>query len=252
MELINETAFIGERLWFNMKKLFVICSLIATGFVSTVGYAKTIIKDCDEAVIQFSNIGSHIGLKTTWKKNATFPNPAKTGTVEQDYQVQCTGISVTSTSQMIEIKADSYDDIIKHLKHYVQGQKIKIFDNAGFVHPTIQARPYSYSLKIDLEKLVLEDWFANRKQLDDNSKIFSMIVPESGVVGYKADGGDLKPLIYDGKVHEYQQAFATANHLMIFVKTGNKNEDSKSSFEALEIDKANGILRIYKKYQFPN
>lgn len=235
----------------NMKYMKLLVFSFSLGILPTCANATTKQISCDEVTFSFLTNNDYMTLSSDWKKNAVFPNSPQSGTLRfENYSLICPNISLKQTNDIIEIKANSYDELIKHMSSYFP--RVDLFNYSGYQYPNIHEGRYNFGLTFDLDKNAIRE-YGSMDSLNGGEKLSSLSVPPSGVIGYKVNDGELKPLVFDGVVSDYKSDFANYDKLTIFIKSEvSTNSQPKQSFQALEIDKANGLLRIYKKHLFPN
>ncbi|AIK00679.1 hypothetical protein [Moraxella catarrhalis] len=230
-----------------MKKLFkfILIGLSFTGFAHAQP-KKDIVCDTVSLILNANN--DSIKLYADWKKEASFPNPVKSDRAGYtDYKLTCPNISITQNKGVIEMKSKDYETLLSHFPDY--RRKISLFDLSGYRYPNIQEDPYSFSVSINLENWEMKGAFLPVKEGDELSVLD---MPTSGVVGYRVDGGELKPLIHNLKVHSYKSDFEQAKKIEIYVKAESKVGEAKTPVEALIIDKSNGSIKILNKHKFPS
>ncbi len=205
-------------------------------------------KPSPDLTYSFSAYNDYLVLKTYWKKSAEFPKPAQSGTFDNTvYRYSQDGVSINSTKDYIEIKADSFDKIVEHMGNYKQA--IPLLNRSGWRYPNIKSDPYSYSFEFDLKKMAFYPPFIASSPVKAGEKLSTFDVNTSTVIGYRVGNGELKPVVHDMMVYDYSE-LKDADRFMIYAKAG--KGDMKLSAAAIEVDKPQGRLKVYRTYPFPN
>lgn len=195
----------------------------------------------------FVAINDYLYLTTYWKKSAVFPEPAQSGTKDaRIYKHSQDGISINSTKDYIEIKADNFDKITKHMS--ANHGRIPIFNQFGYRYPYIREGMYSYSFELALAQMDFYDYSLYRP-LQAGKSVLSFSANTASVIGYRIGNGELKPILHDLKVYDYSE-LKTADSFMIYAKAG--QGDVKLAAAAILVDKPKGLLRVYRTYPFPS
>lgn len=194
----------------------------------------------------FSAYNSNLILKTSWKKTAEFPNPAQGGVFDSKiYRYSQDGVSINSTKDYIEIKADSFDKVVMHLDRYKQ--TVPLLNQSGWIYPNIMVDPYSYSFAFNLRTFDFYGPFSF-SPLKTGAKLSALDVNTGTVIGYRIDNGELKPVLHDFTIYDYSE-LKDADHFMIYAKAGDGK--MKLSAAAIEVNKSQGKLKVYRNYPFP-
>lgn len=185
-----------------------------------------------------------------WKNEAKFPDPPTSGSVGkygEIYQIKCPNLFISDDSNVVEIKAGNYDNLKTIIPSYSE-QFYLTYQN-GYIYPSIREGFWYEGFALNIKDLVLQASVYDLTDGMDLSKNLTTLshVPADIVVGYKVDGGELRPLIYDRKVSKYQKEFKNAQLIDIFVKY-----DKPVVMERLTLDKTNGSIRMYRNHDFPN
>lgn len=196
----------------------------------------------------FDAYNDYLVLKTYWKKTAEFPNPAQSGTLDSVvYRYSQDGVSINSTKDYIEIRAESFDKIVEHMGNY--SQAIPLLNRSGWRYPNIKSDPYSYSFEFDLKKMAFYAPFGFSSSVKAGQKLSSLEVNTGTVIGYRIGDGELKPVVHDMTAYDYSE-LKDADRFMIYAKAG--KGDMKLSVAAVEVDKPQGRLKVYRTYPFPS
>ncbi|UXZ04549.1 hypothetical protein [Moraxella nasicaprae] len=196
---------------------------------------------------QFDAYNDHLVLYTNWKKTAEFPKPAQSGTFDSTiYKYSQDGVSINSTKDRIEIKANDFDKILEHLNG--KNPEIPLLNQSGYMYPNLKMDPYSYSVSFNLESMEFYGPFNYTPPLKAGEKLSEMSVNTGTVIAYRVANGELKPIVHDLTVYDYDE-LKTAEHFFIYAKAG--KGAMKLSTAAIEINKPQGRLTVYRNYPFP-
>lgn len=236
--------------YFMMKKL-VFGSILAFGLVAN-AQADDLPKldvDCDSLNLTLSNsINTGLEVGAYWKKPAIFPNPPienSTRKYKKPFIIECPNLAISDDGNMVEIKAKDYKTLINFIPSF--SRDFDLYRISGYKYPNIKEGFWSSGYSLNLETFKLKSSIYDLKEGMDLSKSLILGVPSQTVLAYKIDGAELKPLIYDKKVSKYKLDFKNANIIDIYQKL-----DKPVIVERLTIDKANGMIRMYRKSPFPS
>lgn len=205
-------------------------------------------KPMPDLTYRFSAYNDYLVLRTEWKKTAEFPKPAQSGTFDSVvYRYSQDGVSINSTKDYIEIKAESFDKIVEHMGNF--SQAIPLLNRSGWRYPNIKVDPYSYSFEFDLKKMAFYAPFGFSNAIKAGQKLYMTDVNTSTVIGYRVGDGELKPVVHDTTAYDYSE-LKDADRFMIYAKAG--TGDMKLSVAAIEVDKPQGRLKVYRTYPFPS
>lgn len=187
----------------------------------------------------------NFNIKATWKTKSDFPNAPETITVgdtfpktsnDPSFNINCPNFKATYDGNVLEAKSSSYEEVLEHINELL-GQTIRLYSYTSYVYPNIKVRSVTDTYNFSLKNLEL--------------KKPSLYFTDDIVIGYKVDGGKLKPLLYNGEVGGYKPDFQNANTIDIYHKNPKAQSEGKE-IQRIFIDKNNGVLKIYKKYDFPS
>lgn len=216
--------------------------------LSCYSLSATAVSDVKEVAVNCDNVKLNINTRYStdfratafWVDANAFPNPPKENTTGYLYpgnveyfKFSCPDYSVYYNRDMIEVKAKTYNDVLKAIPPTSQKINLKFM-----------------SYTFDLATLELQDPRAGLaySRRSENTDILPM-APKTAVIGYKVDGGKLKPLLYNQVVSDYKPDLTKADKIDVYHK------DDGSSLSQIKhriyIDKPNGILRIYSNHPFP-
>lgn len=241
----------------STNRLFAISIL---GFISTNTFAVEIKVNCENVKLSLNTTDkNNLKFGAHWKDESNFPNPPisqAVGNIEGgkniDFNFECPNLSVVKTKNLIQIKSDSYKNVLKKIDDYEQN--LDLYHYGFYAYPNIKQDWMVLSYEINLKSFDFKTsiyTFKEGKDLDESIS-FTSDVPRETVIGYKIDGGELKPLLYDRKVSFYKNNFEKANIIDIYHKMPKDKFGVGANIERIYIDKSNGILRIYRKNLFPN
>lgn len=236
-----------------MQKLFLgVCLLVPCASIAQTGAAPPLIDvNCQTLKISMgTTISTDIEVTPYWKNPAAFPNPPTSGSAGKDgqtYRIECPKLTVSDDGNVVEINAENYSSLIELIPSY--SRKINLYGKDGYEYPNIKKGYWFKGYGIDIGELKLKSSIYDLKDGMDLTKNLMLLnnIPAKATLGYKVDGAALKPLIYDRKVYPYMSEFRKANVIDIYQKFNGES----LVMERMTIDKANGILRMYRSYVFP-
>lgn len=213
--------------------------------------------NCDNVRINLAaGIDDHFKANAIWKTKGVFPSPSQTIEVGDRYEnnndpkfkINCPGLTVKYDGEVLEMKAPTYQDVIKAFSDDPRfNNKIELFQYSWYRYPAIYKGRVSQQYKFDLSTLRLQTGY---NQAKEGVAVNSFDFPNNPVIGYKVDGSELRPLLFDHKVSNYSADFDNANIIDIYhknPKAGIEGED----IQRIYVDKANGLLKIYRNFKFP-
>lgn len=239
-----------------MKKIFLL--LLGVGSLANAETLVPTVKvNCDDVKLSIhSTMESTLSFSAYWNDPATFPNPPKYTEIGDSkksaapkFKFECPKLKVSYDGNAAEIKSNSYSDIVDQIpSHY---QKIDFFSISGYQYPNIKKGFINSSYQFNLRTFDLKTSIYDLEEGQDlnNDLLKYMAIKKDSIIGYKINGGELKPLLYDRKVSRYKDDFNSAKTIDIFNKISSGN--AGVVVQRIYIDKESGILRIYKKSPFP-
>lgn len=244
-----------------MKKILGVFCLLGAFTTNVIGDSKIplINVNCDDVKISTMTIGKNdFRFYAYWNEATKFPNPpiskkaGKTGTNEmRPFKFVCPNFEVSFDGNVAEIKSESYQAALEHLNKY--DRDLDLYHYSFYRYPNIREGLMVVDYSFDLQSFDFKTSIYTAKEGDDlNDSLHTRAVPKSTIMGYKVDGGELKPLLYDRKISNYKSDFENANTIDIYHKMPNDDFKIGANIERIFIDKKNGILRIYRKSKFPN
>jgi hypothetical protein len=241
-----------------MKKIIY---LILVGFVGSWANAETVIPtvkvNCEDVKLSIhSTMEGDLSFSAYWNDPASFPEPPKytevgdsSKSVIKKFKFECPTLKVSYDGNVTEIKSTNYSAIVDQIPSFYQ--ELDLFSISGYQYPNIKKGFFNSSYKFNLKTFDIKTSIYDLVEGQDlNSDLFKyMSIKKDSIVGYKIDGAELKPLLYDRKISQYKDDFNTAKSIDIFHKVSSSNVGVV--VQRMYIDKENGILRIYKKSPFP-
>lgn len=241
-----------------MNKLFLLGLLIAS---SSYAEPPLINANCQDVKLSINTVQKdRFNFGAYWNEPAVFPNQPKyveigdktsyAGSDILKFKINCDDFSSTYDGSVAEVKAANYDVVLEKLGRH--NTDLNLYSRTGYRHPTIKAGFWSIGYSFDLKDFSLKiSGIAAKEGQDLSEKIHTMdSVKNSAVIGYKVDGGALKPLLYDRKVSNYLSDFDSANIIEVFHK--NSDDENAVTIQKIYVDKQGGILKIYRKFPFPS
>ncbi|MDO7525713.1 hypothetical protein Q5M60_12175 [Acinetobacter baumannii] len=242
-----------------MKKLL---PILISVFISYSVHAGTNLQEvkvnCDDVKLSLNTaIDNKLNFGAYWNDSGVFPNPPKYTEIGDSirskvrrFKVTCPDFSASYDGNMAEIKAKDYVTVLSKFSEY--DTEPSLFNISGYKYPNIRKGFFSSNYSINLRNFNFKTSIYEMSEGKDlNEELLKYIsVQKDSVIGYKVDGGELKPLLYDRKMSNYKQDFSEAKTIDIFHKISSSNVGV--TIQRIFIDKDNGILRIYAKSPFPN
>lgn len=236
-----------------MKKLFLsLYLLIPCASIAQTSVSPPLVDaNCQTLKLSMGTvISTDIEITPYWKNPAEFPNPPTSGSAGKSgeaYRIECPDLSVFDDGNIVEINAGSYQKLIELMPSY--SRVINLYGKEGYQYPNIKKGYWFKGYGIDIGELKLKSSIYDLNDGMDLTKNLMLLnnIPAKATLGYKVDGAALKPLIYDRKVYPYMAEFRKANVIDIYQKFNGES----LVMERMTIDKANGILRMYRSYVFP-
>lgn len=227
------------------------------------GYAKNELpatKDeppvCDNLTVFMTSSRFGLEVKASWKVEGNFPNPSKVVNVgdshgsSSPFSIECPDVSIDYDGNRLRMQGDNLKSVTDRIYTSVTTGGIDFFRSTWYEYPHLRMGLKSDYYGLNLKTLRIYNGIS---QLKDRNSFESRHPSKSHykvVIGYKVDGGALKPLVYEGKVRSYVKEFSKAQTIDIFHKNPEALSKGKG-VERLFIDKNNGVLEVYKNYDFP-
>jgi hypothetical protein len=230
--------------------------------MGTISYAvePPIVKvNCDDVKISTMTIGKNdFRFYAYWNEPTQFPNPPvskKVGRISnieiKPFKFTCPNFSASFNGNIAEIKSENYQAVLEHLGKY--DRTLDLYHYSFYRYPNIREGLITVDYSIDLESFVFKTGIYTAHDGDDlNNSIHTSAVPKTSIIGYKVDGSELKPFLYDRKISNYKEDFDKANIIDIYHKMPSDDFRIGANIERIYIDKQNGILRIYLNSKFPS
>lgn len=241
-----------------MKKVFVVVCLLPTMlFAKELPIIPNV--NCDNVKLSMNTIDkNNLKFGAYWKDEAIFPNPPRDKSIGNinngknvNFSFTCPNFSVKKTENLIEVKSTSYDELIKLFWEHDQG--LDLYHYSFYAYPNIRQDLIVLSYEFNIKSFDIKTSIYTSKEGDDLDEAgFTDNIPRETVIGYKVNGGDLKPLLYDRKISHYKNDFHNASIIDIYHKMPVDKFRIGASIERIYIDKEKGILRIYRKSNFPS
>lgn len=239
------------------NKLFIV---FIFSFFSINAFAVEVKVNCENIKLSLNTTDkNNLRFGAYWKEVSKFPKPPITrsiGNIEDgkniDFNFDCPNLSVIRTKNVIQIQSDNYENLLKLINDY--DQNLDLYHYGFYAYPNIKQDWMVLSYKINLKTFDLKtSIYTSKEGVDlDDSISFTDAVPRETIIGYKVDGGELKPLLYDRKVSFYKKDFENANIIDIYHKMPKDKFGIGANIERIYIDKNNGLLKIFKKNPFPD
>lgn len=241
-----------------MKNLLIVGVLWGLGVNAFANPSLPLIKvNCDDVKLSLNTvIDNKLNFSAYWNDSGVFPDPPKYTEIGDSirskikkFKIQCPDFSASYDGNIAEIKSDNYVGALARFSKY--SLEPHLYSISGYKYPNIKQGFFNSSYTINLNDFSLKSSIWDINQGDDlNSDIlkYSSIKKDS-IIGYKINGGELKPLLYDRKVSNYKNDFESAKTIDIYHKISSSNVGVV--IQRIFIDKESGVLRIYGKSPFP-
>lgn len=241
-----------------MKKIILTTLLLVFGAHSYAAEPPIVKVNCDDVKLSLNTtMDNRLNFSAYWNDEGTFPNPPKYTEIGdthlskiKKFRIECPDFSASYDGNVAEIKAKEGAGIFARISGY--DKQLNLFSISGYKYPNIKQGFFNSSYSINLDDLILKTSIYEIKQGDDlNNDILKYhSIKKDSIIGYKIDGGELKPLLYDRKVSNYIDDFNRAKTIDIFHKISSSN--AGVIIQRIFIDKENDVLRIYAKSPFPS
>ncbi len=232
------------------------------GVLSTITYASpglTVVKvNCDDVKLSLNTVmDNKMNFGAYWNEAGVFPDPPKYTEIGDSirskikkFKIQCPEFSASYDGNVAEIKSNSYADVLARFSKYDLDPHL--YSISGYKYPNIKKGFFNSSYTFSLNDFSLKSGIWEIEQGDDlnNDILKYSSIKKDSIIGYKIDGGELKPLLYDRKVAIYKKDFESANTIDVFHKISSSNVGV--TIQRIFIDKEKGLLRIYGKSPFPS
>ena len=242
-----------------MKRILILSITLAFMAQASANTTPPLVKvNCDDVKLSLNTtMDNRLNFSAYWNDEGTFPNPPKYTEIGdtrlskiKKFRIECPDFSAIYDGNMAEIKSSSYSNAINKISSY--GLEANLFSISGYRYPNIKKGFFNSSYSINLETFDLKTSIWNIKEGDDLSGdiLKYNAIKKDSIIGYKVDGGELKPLLYDRKVSNYKSDFDSAKTIDIYHKIS--SSDSGVTIQRIYIDKPKGLIRVYGKSPFPN
>ncbi|MEQ1309618.1 hypothetical protein [Acinetobacter bereziniae] len=240
-----------------MKKILLGALLAVSGFANAETSLPLVKVNCDDVKLSLNTVmDNKLNFGAYWNDAGVFPNPPKYTEIGDSvrskikkFKIQCPNFSASYDGNIAEIKSDNYEAVLAKFSKFDLDPKL--YSISGYKYPNIKEGFMNSSYSIDLNSFSLKTSIYDLVEGEDfNDNLRKTIsVKKDSIIGYKVDGGELKPLLYDRRVSSYKNDFSSAKTIDIYHKIS--SSDVGVVIQRIFIDKENGVLRIYRKSPFP-
>jgi hypothetical protein len=215
--------------------------------------------NCEDVKISTMTIKkNNFSFYAYWNEPTTFPNPPQSKKIGKTsdgsfkpFRFSCPDFSVSFNGNVAEIKSVNFQSAIDRIGEF--DRVIDLYHYSFYRYPNIREGLITVSYSFDLESFNLKSSIYTSKEGDNlDESIFTSDIPKQAIIGYKVDGGSLKPLLYDRKISHYKEDFTTAEVVDIYHKLPSDQFNIGANIERIFLDKKNGVIRFYIKSKFPN
>lgn len=238
------------------KSLLVTSLIVSTSAAADV---KNITVNCDDVKLHINTVmDDRFNFSAYWNEPARFPEPPKYievgDTIRSDvktFKFSCPDFKVYYDGNMAEIVSNDYQNVLRHISEH--DYKVDLYFHGWYQYPAIRKGFNSVDYGFNLKDFSLYTSIYDLPEgvnLAENFRYYS--VPKTAVIGYVVDNNPLKPLLHGKKVSNYKSDLNNANTIDIYHKNNDEQFFVKEGIQRIHIDKANGILRIYRNAKFPS
>ena len=244
-----------------MKKLLSALSLSLV-FCGSTSIAQAKIRDvnpsCDNVKLSINTVrNDRLNFSAYWNDPSVFPEPPKYVEVGDaiksnvnQFKFNCPSFSVSYDGNIAEIKSSSVEEALSHINEY--DRELNLYFHGWYQYPNIKKGFTSVGYSFDIETFDLKTNIYKAKEGSNlSSDIRFFEIPKTAIIGYKIDGSELKPLLYDRNVSYYKDDMREANIIDIFHKNNDEKFRVDEVIQRIHIDKANGLIKIYRNHPFP-
>lgn len=214
--------------------------------------------NCEDVKLSLNTVmNDKLNFGAYWNDIANFPNPPKYTEIGDSklskikkFRIECPDFTASYDGNMAEIKSNSYSDVLTKISQFDVDPHL--YSISGYKYPNIKKGFYNSNYSINLSNFTIKTSIFDLKEGEDASTdlMKSLAIKKDSIIGYKVDGSELKPLLYDRRIANYKNDLEAAKTIDIFHKISSSNVGV--IIQRIFIDKDNGILRIYGKAPFPN
>lgn len=215
--------------------------------------------NCDTVDLNVGNSDGHdFYAMVRWDEPASFPSPTKkivVGSKDEYHQVgfefQCPNLYAKYDGNKLTVRSDTVESALDFLTNKYE-RNFDLYFYGWYAYPSIRKGYYSTEYSINLYDYSLK---AGHNQVSEGQDLKSFDfrdINSDVVIGYRIDGGDIKPMVYDQKVGWYTGDMAAANTIDIYHKYDDRKYNRPEKLQRIHIDKRKGLIEFYKKYPFPS
>lgn len=214
--------------------------------------------NCSDIKLSINTVmDDRFNFSAYWNEPAVFPKKPEYieigDTVRsrvKRFNFQCPDIQVNYNGDVAEIKATNYDTIFKYIDDY--DAKLHLYFHGWYKYEYIKEGFNSVGYGINIKNFKL---FGGAFDLPEDSKLDSDFkfyeVPKTATVGYRIDGSELKPALYNRTTSNYLFDMHNAKTVDIYHKIEDDPFYVGAAISRVYIDKPNATIRIYRNYPFP-
>lgn len=215
--------------------------------------------NCDTVDLDVGNSDGHdFYAMVKWDEPASFPNPTKKVTVgskdalhQVGFEFQCPHLYVKYDGNKLKVKSDTVESALDSMTSKYE-RNFDLYFYGWYAYPSIREGYYSTEYSINLYDYSLKSGYKKVSEGQDLKSFDFRDINSDVVIGYRIDGGDLKPMVYDQKVSWYTGDMADANTIDIYHKYDDKKYSRPEKLQRIHIDKQEGLVEFYKKHPFPS
>jgi hypothetical protein len=224
---------------------------IAALAVMRLAHADSVV-DCSTLGLSIDGRNGDARIVAYWQNKGVFPNPStessygdKESAIQKEFNIDCPDIIISYDGNEVAVGGSSLDFIASKIMP-LSSIPIPLYNVSGYRYPNIKQGFFSRSYGFDIQKYELISDF---RALRQGAKVtgFQFLGMHDPVIGYRINGGDLKPLLFDGFVSDFKSDMKSADLIDIYNKTG----DDNTVFQRISISKKANKITLFKRFAFP-
>lgn len=215
--------------------------------------------NCDDVKLSINTTkDNRFNFVAYWNEAAVFPNTPKyieigdsNKSQMKKFRFQCPDLIVKYDGNIAEIKAKDYDSILNNISRF--DYSVGLYSYSWYKYKNIREGFMHVGYGFNIKDFYIESWIYKSKEGDDlNNGIHHDNIPKEAVVGYKINGGELKPLLFNKKIDYYLDDFNSADTIDVYHRYPNDQFRVGETLKRIHIGKKEGVLRFYRNYPFPS
>lgn len=249
---------------FSIKNMLGVAIMMAA--TATMAQTQTTVQkvtpNCKDVKIAINSVmDNKFNFTAYWNDEGTFPNPPTYTEIGDSrfskigkFSFECPELSVHYDGNVATIKGNDINDLIQRLSSRMDEMKINFYFYGFYKYPNIKKDFISLDYGFDLKNFAVFSGIKKYSAGDDLSRDSIFIdIDKTAVIAYKADNGELKPLLYNMKMSDdYLNDLNSANTFDIYNKFGgDKFNVLRNHISRIHVDKPNATIKLYRNAPFP-